>query len=114
MSKTVAVGCKLPHGLILENPMDTRITVTLKGLNQITVTGAPYAIREVDADFWALWSAANVDYPAVKNGAIFSASNPRDLDATYRDIGSERTGLEPMQTDGKDPRASGTKPAEAD
>ena len=70
MAKIVVVGCKLPHGITIEHPMDPTKTVELKGKNKALIVGADYASTEVDADFWEQWAAVNKEFPAVKSGAI--------------------------------------------
>ena len=109
MAKIVVVGCKLPHGLILEHPMDVSKKVELAGLNKAIIIGAEYASTEVDADFWDQWSAVNKEFPAVKSGAIFVAKNAAEIVAVAAERVKEETGFEPMRTDGKDKRAKGVK-----
>ena len=110
-AKTVTVGCKLPSGIILENPIDTRQTVTLKGVNKAAIIGADYATTEVDGDFWELWAGVNKDFTPLKSGAIFVAKSAADAAAVAKELADETTGLEPMSTDGSDPRASNVKTA---
>ncbi len=109
MAKVVTVGCKLPHGITIEHPLDPSKTVTLNGKNKAVILGAEYASTEVDGDFWEQWLAVNKEFPAVKAGAIFVAKSATDVAAVAREFADRRTGFEPMQTDGKDPRAQGVK-----
>ena len=111
MAKIVVVGCKLPHGLILEHPMDVSKKVELAGLNKAIIIGAEYASTEVDADFWDQWAAIHKDHPAIKSGAIFVAKNAAEIVAVAAEHAKEETGLEPMRNDGKDKRAKGVKTA---
>lgn len=109
MAKIVVVGCKLPHGITLEHPMDPTKTVELKGKNKALIVGADYATTEVDADFWEQWAAVNKEFPAVKSGAIFVAKSAADIVAVARENADRKTGFEPM-----DPKSHGVKPADKD
>lgn len=114
MAKTILVGCKLPHGIVLEHPLDPRMTVTLAGKNKSKLVDAPYAITEVDGDFWAQWSAVNKEFPPMVSGAIFVAKNEADVVAVAAENAGRLTGFEPMKTDGKDTRALGVKTTDKD
>jgi hypothetical protein len=111
MAKYIVVGCKLPHGIIIERPMNTSQKVELKGVNSAQIIGAGYATTEVDADFWAEWEIVNKDFPAFKSGAIFVAKSVSEAAAVAEDFKDRKTGFEAMQTDGKDERAAGVVPA---
>lgn len=111
MAKLIIVGCKLPHGIILEHPMDALQKIELKGINSTQIIGANYATTEVDADFWAQWEAVNKEFPAIKAGSIFVAKNATEAAAIADDFKGRKTGFEPMRTDGKDERAAGVKTA---
>ncbi|MES2351899.1 MAG: hypothetical protein V4641_30370 [Pseudomonadota bacterium] len=112
MAKITTVGCKLPHGIVLEHPADPKNTVTLRGLNRISIIGADYATTEVDGDLMDAWLAANKGFPALENGAIFIAKSASDAVAIAAEFKGVETGLEPMRTDGKDKRARGVKTAD--
>ena len=114
MAKIVVVGCKLPHGIVIEHPMDPTKTVELAGKNKSLIVGAEYASTEVDGDFWEQWAAVNKEFPAVKSGAIFVAKSVADIVAVARENADRKTGFEPMRTDGKDERATGVKSADKD
>lgn len=113
MAKTVTVGCKLPHGIILENPLNVDQKVTLKGLNSSPIIGATHGATEVDAEFWATWEGVNKDFPALKSGAIFMAKNSVEVAAVATEFAERETGFEPMRKDGKDKRAAGVKTNDA-
>lgn len=114
MAKIVVVGCKLPHGINIEHPIDPTKKVELVGKNKALIVGSDYATTEVDADFWEQWTAVNAEFPAVKSGAIFVAKSAADAAAIATESKERKTGFEPMRTDGKDERASGVKPADKD
>jgi hypothetical protein len=109
MAKIVVVGCKLPHGIIIEHPMDTTKTVEIKGKNKALIVGADYATTEVDADFFEQWAAVNKEFPAVKSGAIFVAKSAADVAAMAVEFKDRKTGFEAM-----DPKSHGVKPADKD
>lgn len=114
MAKIVVVGCKLPHGITIEHPMNPAKTVELKGKNKALIVGSDYATTEVDGDFFEQWLAVNKEFPAVKSGAIFVAKSAADVAAIAAEFKERKTGFEPMRTDGKDERASGVKKADTD
>ena len=113
MAKNIIIGCSLPHGIILNHPMDPSKTVTISGKNKATIIGATHATTDVDGDFWADWYAVNKEFPPVASGAIFVAKNQADAQSIAVEFKDRKTGFEPMRTDGKDERASGVKSADA-
>lgn len=114
-SEMLTIGCKLPHGIVLEDPTPGSVkTVELNGLNKIIIIGATYAATQVPADFWAAWQAFHGDFPALKSGAIFVAQNEVDAAAMAKELENETTGFEPMKKNGKDKRAAGVKTASAE
>ena len=113
-AKIVVVGCKLPHGITIEHPMDPSKTVELKGKNKALIIGADYGTTEVDGDFFEQWAAVNKEFPGVKSGAIFVAKNATEAAAIAAEFKDRKTGFEAMRTDGKDDRAAGVKTAKED
>jgi len=112
MAKTIIIGCKLPHGIILHHPLDPSKIVELNGKNKVTIIGAEHATTDVDAEFWEHWSSVHAEFPALKSGAIFVAKSAADAEAIAREFEDRKTGFEPMRTDGKDERARGVKSAD--
>lgn len=108
MSKTVMVACRLPNGIILQNPKKPEITVKLNGTNKALIVGATYGLTEVDADFWAAWVAAHSQFPAYKVGAIFAASDEKNVAAKAAEYALVKTGFEKMPQEDK---TSGIKKA---
>ena len=94
--KTVLIGCKLPHGLILDHPLDPDKKVALNGKNKALIIGADYGTTEVDGEFWETWSTVHKDFPAVRSGAIFEARNATELVAGAKELEGEKTGFEAM------------------
>jgi hypothetical protein len=106
-STSVTVGCKLPHGIILDHPLDPDKKVALNGKNKALIIGADYGTTEVDGEFWETWKTVHKDFPAVRSGAIFEAKNATELVAVAKELEGEKTGFEAMpQT------AQGVKPAD--
>jgi hypothetical protein len=106
---TVVVGCKLPNGIILGDHEEPKKQFTLNGLNRANIIGAAYATTEVDAELWDAWYSVNKDFPAVKSGSIFQASNDASVKSIAREYKDRKTGFEPL-----DPKAHGVKPADKD
>lgn len=95
-ANSVLIGCKLPHGLIIEHGDKT---VTLAGKNSSMIIGGEFGITEVDADFWAAWKETHAEFPALKNCAIFEANDADTLDAVASELSGEKTGFEGMAQD---------------
>ena len=102
MAKTIIIGCRLPHGIVLENPKDARIKVELKGLNSVQIIGAGYYANTVDADFWAAWKEFHKEFAPLKSGAIFEASTESEAAAKAKELKDEKTGFEALSQDGSD------------
>ena len=96
MASKVIVGCKLPHGIILEHPVDPSKKVAIGGLNESKVIGATHVHTEVDADFMEAWVAFHKSFPALKSGAIFIAKDRDAAEGKTRDMEKVKTGLEGM------------------
>lgn len=106
-STSVTVGCKLPHGIILDHPLDPDKKVELNGKNKALIIGADYGTTEVDGEFWETWKTVHKDFPAVRSGAIFEARNATELVAVAKELEGEKTGFEAMPQE-----AQGVKPAD--
>lgn len=95
-AKTVLIGCKLPHGLILDHPLDVSKKVELAGLNKAVIIGADCATTPVDGEFWETWKTVHKDHPAIKSGAIFEARTTEEVKAKAKELKEEKTGFEAM------------------
>lgn len=98
MSKKVLIGCRLPHGLVLEY---RGVSVTLKGKNSRVVAGLyvpeqDFATTEVDADFWEAWLKEHSTFPAVTSNSIFVANDSSSADAVAKELRAESTGFEQL------------------
>ena len=119
---TVMIGCKLPHGIILEilkpgeglhpAPQADAKRVELKGANSLrrradepSMGILPYAITPVDEAFWKEWLKANKDLAFVKNGMVFEAKDVPTAKAMAQErTTGVKTGLEALAHDGNDER----------
>lgn len=97
-SKTVTVGCKLPHGLRLDHEGHR---VTLNGANSSRVIGG-YGMTEVDGDFWEAWLSRHRDYPPVTAGLVFAQNTAKSAESQAKEQAQVATGFEPI-----DPNAPG-------
>ncbi len=100
----VTIGCRLPHGLVLEVYENgvSKGSVTLKGKNDqdseiIILRPKHCGFTEVDESFWNAWVKANPDFPALKSGAIFQEKTLKDAKAANDDLKAEATGFEPAE-----------------
>ncbi len=104
---TILIGCRLPHGLVLSNPLKKGDKVTLAGLNSSRIIGADHVTTEVDAELWAAWKLTREKSPLFTSGAIFEARSESDAASIAKELRKEKTGLDAMPKD-----AAGVKPAE--
>jgi hypothetical protein len=128
MTEMVLVGCKLPHGLILElldpikpgedfmKPHAAGKQVTIKGAcslyNQVDKKSRShfqYAITPVDKAFFDEWYRRNKDLDCVRNGLIFVTEKQSIAEGLAKERVDVKTGLEPLaQQD--DPRMKRAEP----
>ena len=108
-AKTVLIGCKLPHGLILDNPLDVSKKVELAGLNKAIIIGADCATTPVDGEFWETWKTVHKDHPAIKSGAIFEARTTEEVKAKAKELKEEKTGFEAMPQEAMGVKVANTK-----
>jgi hypothetical protein len=101
----VLVGCRLPHGIVIEHPADPAVKKELKGRNKSDISGPPYCTTEVDGELWQAWKLFNANFPALKSGAIFEANDAASLKAKAKEVEKEKTGFEAMPQE-----AQGVKP----
>lgn len=108
-AKTVLIGCKLPHGLILDHPLDVSKKVELAGLNKAVIIGADCATTPVDGEFWETWKTVHKDHPAIKSGAIFEARTTEEVKAKAKERKEEKTGFEAMPQEAMGVKVADTK-----
>lgn len=97
MSNTI-VGCKLPHGLIVQGLNGRQ--VTLNGQKTSHIPGG-YGVTVLDADEAAYIFAMYEQHAAFQNRAVFSPESEKvsDIAALARDLESIPTGLEGLNAD---------------
>ena len=118
MAGTVTVACKLPNGIVLD--IRDEVGVTLKA---VTLNGSRHRVRpdgmpifawevhggygltpNVDQEFWDEWSKSNATYGPFKQGLIFALPKLDSAISKAREQEELKTGLEPLNVDGKDDR----------
>lgn len=109
MAKTVLIGCKLPHGLIITSPLNPNHKVKILGLRDSKIIGATFIVTPVDEEFWEIWKSSYMDFQPLKSGAIFEARTQDEADGKGKDLTTVKTGLERLS-----PTAHGVKPASKD
>lgn len=95
-SASVTIGCKLPHGLIIEigTPEDEGyVSVTLKGGNSSAIIGG-YGLTRVSADVWAEWVRTHKFFPALRNGQLFVTPSEPDAQGEAVTRANVKTGFE--------------------
>lgn len=99
-SDTVAVGCRLIHGLHLRitDATGAERRITLNGANKSQLIGG-CGITEVPRDFWDAWLKINKAAPFLVNGTIFATRSLHDTAQEGKSREREKTGFE-----GADPR----------
>lgn len=117
----ITVGCKLPHGLVLQlerAEIKTAMNgaqekthqwigerVILNGSNTSGIIGGYGITRDVDAEFFAAWVRQNSDekgvptFAPLKAGLIFAIAAPAAVEQEARNRATVRSGLEPLNPD---------------
>lgn len=100
MSKVV-IGCKLPHGIVLEGIGGQ---IELNGMKTSLIPGG-FGVTVVDADEAAYLFATYEQHAAFRNNSIFTSENAKtsDLSAIARELEGERTGFEGLNPDAPAP-----------
>lgn len=112
-SKTVVIGCKLPHGIALElgigvdargKPVAGKYTrVVLAGANGAAhgavVAAGGYGLTRVDASFWEAWYQRNKELDFIKCGAVFCHDSEENAVAHSKDHALLLTGFERLNPD---------------
>lgn len=128
---TVVVGCRLPFGVVLQTYLMVAASEAVMGgsareFRIATKTGHRYVLngnrvrvgaerafeivngagltRGIPADVWDKWYDDNKNEPIVKNHLVFAHKREVEVRAMAKDFKSIRTGLEPYNPDGTDPR----------
>ena len=92
-SSTVTVGCKLPHGLVLELGEKS---VVLNGANSSNIIGGYGLTEGVDAAFFDAWMEKHEAMPFVRNQLVFAQATSANAKAEATEKANEKTGFEGM------------------
>lgn len=106
-NESVTVGCKLPHGFMLQlrDPKFPEVVLEERRLSGTMTDIKPFvkedsvSFTKVDADFWATWEAwakQNKFAPFV-NGYIFAGKNAENARAEGKEKAKLMTGLEQLR-----------------
>lgn len=92
---TYVIGCKLPHGLIIQN---NGKRVHIKGRNTAVIySNQAYGITEnVPADVWEEYIRIHGQSNAVKNGSVFAVSDMQSVKAAAEERKDVKTGFEQL------------------
>lgn len=99
---TVIVGCKLPHGLVMElgkvgdEKYKRHVLFGANGNSKGAIVAGGFGITTVPADFWEQWTKKNRHLELLKNGAVFAQEGLEDTKAAAVATAGIRTGLEPL------------------
>lgn len=104
--ETVVIGCKLPHGLVLEH---NGVKVVLAGGNASPLVGGNTGYTIIDKDLWEAWEKDHKAFNPYANGAIFVAKNMESAQKIAENRSKLDTGLAPIEPD-----ALGVTPANDD
>jgi hypothetical protein len=116
----IAVGCKLPHGLVIQPERLDEVRgvdgavhrayvphgepVTLAGANSSNVIGGYGITENVDADMFNAWMDSHKSYTPVVQGLIFAqptANSAKDQAKDQADVKSGFEGLDPNKPGAK-------------
>ena len=101
---TVTVGCKLPHGLMLditEHGKEGR-RFRVKGSNAAGIIGGFGITPGVPKDLWDAWHKQHEQLEFVRKGLIFAYEKSTDTSARAKEVGVELTsGMDPIDPNKK-------------
>jgi hypothetical protein len=128
---TVVVGCRIPFGLVLQtyvmvdasesvmNGPGRDFKIARKTPHRYVLNGNRVRVGQdrrweiqngagltagIPADVWDKWYEDNKNEPIVKNKLVFAHARQVEVVAMAKDAKQIRTGLEPFNPDGSDPR----------
>lgn len=91
----ITVGCKLPHGLIIQVGGKK---VTLNGANSSRIIGG-YGLTLVDKDFFEAWSKEFASFQPLQDGLIFAQDSANKAEGQAKEQVDLRSGFEPLNFD---------------
>lgn len=105
--ESVLVGCKLPHGIVLElgKPGEDKYSrVELAGQNTSRIPGG-YGLTHVNKAFMAEWMKRkeNASLAFVKRGYVFYHGEQASVESYFETSAPVRTGLERLDPKAKVP-----------
>ena len=90
--------------VVVQGPAQA-VGTTPRGYKAPLIAPGGYALTQnVDADFFEEWMRQNAQNPIVKNKMIIVHGNARDAAAESRELAGVKSGLEPLNVEGDDPR----------
>jgi hypothetical protein len=105
MSKeSVTVGCKLPHGIILDvkTASGELVRQIIKGSNDARIVGGYGITENVSSELWDQWLKEHPRHKAVLNGSLFIHNELKSAISIAKERRKVETGLDPV-----DPLRSG-------
>jgi hypothetical protein len=92
----VTIGCKLPHGLIIEARDNSGeiVRVTLNGANAARIVGGYGITENVPADVWNAWLKKHAKFPAVINGQVFVHTDLKSVEGEAKNRRNVASGFE--------------------
>lgn len=114
-SKTICVGCKLPHGLIMQ--MDRLIEdkasdgavvrkyvpvgkeIKLNGANTSSVIGGYGITENVDAEFFDAWLAQKMEHAFIQQNLVFAMPTISGVQDRAKEQAAVKSGFEPLNPD---------------
>lgn len=90
----VVVGCKLPHGIIINQAGKT---IALAGANSSRIVGG-FGMTSVDKDLMDVWMKDHKEFAPVKQGLIFvqeSSGKAKDEATEKAEVKSGFEGIDP-------------------
>ncbi len=100
---TVTVGCKLPHGLLLDITQhgEPQARFRVKGSNSAAIIGGFGITPGVPKDLWDRWVAKNAQLEFVRKGLIFAYEKSDATRGQAKDNAELSNGLEPIDPNKK-------------
>jgi hypothetical protein len=101
---TVTVGCKLPHGLMLDITEEGKAgrRFRIKGSNSAGIIGGFGLTPGVPKDLWDAWHKKHEQLEFVRNGLVFAYDKTGDASARAKEVGGDlSSGLDPIDPNKK-------------
>lgn len=103
---TCVVGCKLPHGLLIELMIGGKLErVQLNGNNAKRIIGGYGLTQNVPLEPFQKWMAEHKDFKYVRNKHVFIETTSDRAESMAKELRNEksaRTGMEPLNPFARD------------